>query len=151
MASPLGKVNVEILVLMFIMIHVSGECCCVSNADNSCSYQLSSVHRVWYHTLSRKRVWDHFWSKSVFTCPQFTNSKACSKQNLTRSSPLNIRHSCCSCEGWFTKQPLHCNFIACSRKLHTWRAVVWTSCSWHSMVDWQLCQASSTFIWCSIF
>ena len=96
-------------------------------------------------------MWDHDWSKSVFTFPQSTSSKAWSKQNLMRASPLNIRHSCCSCEGWSTEQPLHLNSIAWSRKQRTWRAVDWANCSWHSMVDWLVWDASSTHILWSYF
>ena len=85
------------------------------------------------------------------TFPQSTSSKAWSKQNLMWASPLNIRHSCCSCEGWSTEQPSHLNSIAWSSKRCTWRAVVWASCSWHSMVDWLVWDASSTHILWSYF
>ena len=136
---------------MTVQGYASDRHSCANNADTSCSYQLSSVHRVWYHTLSWKRMWDHDWSKSVFTFPQSTSSKAWSKQNLMRASPLNIKHSCCSCEGWSTEQPLHLNSIAWSRKQRTWRAVDWANCSWHSMVDWLVWDASSTYILWSYF
>ena len=136
---------------MTVQGYASDRHSCANNTDTSRSYQLSSVHRVWYHTWSWKRMWDHDRSKSVFTFPQSTNSKAWSTQNLMRASTLNIRHSCCSCEGWSTEQPLHLNSIAWSRKQCTWRAVVWASCSWHSMVDWLVWDASSTCILWSYF
>ena len=122
-----------------------------NSVETSWSYQLSSAHRVWNQFLSRKLDWGYDWTKSFFTLSQSTNSKARSKQNLMWSSPPNIRHSCCSWEGWFTKQPLHSESIAWSRKQRTWRAVVLTSCSWASMVDWVVCYATSTYIlWSSL-
>ena len=154
MVRALRRINVEKLVLVYMTTEIRP---CIRhsyahNADTSCSHQpSSSVHRVWYHTLSWKRVWDHDWSKSVFTFPQFTSGKAWSIQNLMLFSPLNKRHSCCSYEGWSTKQPLHWNFTACSRKQRTWRAVIWTSCSWHSMVNWLAWGASSTYLHWSYF
>ena len=120
-----------------------------NNADTSCSNQLLSVHRVWNHSWSWKEIWGQEWWKSIFTFSQSTNSKARSKQNLMRSSPLNIRHSWLIWDGWSAKHPLHSKFIAWSIKQRTWLAVVLTSCNWASMVDWLQWWTTSPYIsWC---
>ena len=55
-----------------------------------------------------------------------------------------MRHSCCNCEGWSTRQPSHSMSIASPRTYRTWRAVAWTNCSWVLMVEWgsPLCAAA---------
>ena len=151
--KSIGRMIVEEFVLIFIMIHMSDECCCGNNANTNWSYQVASVHRAWYHSFPWEQTWGHDFSKSCFSCPQSAKRKAWSKQNLMGSSPSNIKHSCCDWLAWLTKQPLHSKAMAWSRNQCTWWAKALISCSWTSMVDWPQFYVHFTFLqwWLSIY
>ena len=101
---------------MFVVWGQISDChSCANNADTSWSYQVTSAHRVWNHSLSWKLNWGYDWTNVFVNFSQSTKSKAWSKQNLMRSSPLNKRQECWSWDPCEITHPLHSFSMASSR------------------------------------
>ena len=74
-------------------------------------------------------------------------SKARSRQNRSRSSPLSMRHWCSICEGWLTKHPLHSIVMASLTTSLTAKTIARTNCTCICvMVKWGCSLSAAAYI-----